>query len=101
MFRITGEAEAASGCTASRTACRVESACVTARPVVLKARRLLNPHSQVTAMSDPPVTLEVTPEEGGDHDGQAIQGGIVEGRKHAGLRFIEQVGQEQGRIDSR
>ncbi len=29
-------------------------------------------------MSDPPVTLEATPQEGGDHDGQAIQGGIVE-----------------------
>ena len=37
---------------------------------------------------------------GGDKNGQAIQGRTVEGRKHVGLRLVEQGRQEQGRINS-
>lgn len=65
--------------------------------------QLFTPPSRMRAgyMSDPRATLEVMPKEGSDQDGQAIEGSVVKGWKHAGVRLLKQVVQEQGRIDPR
>ena len=58
------------------------------------------PRGYCTAVVRPSYHAWAVARGGGDKNGQAIQGRTVEGRKHVGLRLLEQGRQEQGRINS-